>query len=309
MSIQSSPLDLIKDLRNVRSAVLAKPLADSWEATPGQLQPLSLELALRLQTSLEVEWVIDQFMKLIHSQFMYDGYSYRLEQPALAINMGREKGHQCAYNLSIENFELGKLTLYRGRKYAESELVLLENLMTSLMHPLRNAIMYRNATQLAHRDVLTGVHNRATFDTTVTREINLAQRNKTSLAMLVVDIDHFKRVNDTWGHATGDDVIKVVAQMIQQSVRNTDHVFRYGGEEFVVVLEAADCEIACVIADRILDAVRHANVVVQGQKLNLAVSIGLSCLKRCDTAKELFGRADRALYEAKKTGRDQYQVA
>lgn len=309
MSIHTSPLDLVKDLRGVRSVLNTREQSAGRGVQTAAWQQVSLELALQLQTSLDVEWIIDQFMKMIHAHLMYDGYNYSLAQPALSMNEGRERGHSCTYNLSIDTAELGKLVMYRGRKFAESELVVLENLLASLVYPLRNAILYRNATLLAHHDVLTGVNNRSTFDATVTREINLAHRNGSELAMLVIDIDHFKRVNDTYGHAAGDEVIKTVAHMIQLSLRSTDHIFRYGGEEFVVLLESSDCEKACLIADRILDSVRHAVVVWQGQKLSAAVSIGLSCLDATDTASDLFNRADRALYEAKKTGRDQYKLA
>lgn len=309
MPIHTSPLDLVRDLRDVRSILQARERADSRSPQSAGWHPLALELTLKLQTSLEVEWIIDQFMKMIHSHLIFDGFSYSLPQQAVAMHEGRESGHSCTYNLSIDAFELGKLVLHRGRKFIESELMVLENLIASLIYPLRNAVLYRTATLLAHRDVLTGVNNRSTFDATVTREINLAHRNDRELAMLVIDIDHFKRVNDTYGHAAGDEVIKLIAKMIGLSVRNTDHIFRYGGEEFVVLLEAADCEKACVIADRILDAVRHASVDWQSQKFTAAVSIGVSCLRDTDTPADLFNRADRALYEAKNTGRDQYQMA
>jgi diguanylate cyclase (GGDEF)-like protein len=309
MSIHTSPLDLVKDLRDVRSILSAREKAERRGSPSTAWQQLSLELSLRLQTSLDVEWIIEQFMNMIHAHMLYDGYQYSVSSPDFTLKTGRDQGHSCHYNLSIDTAELGSLVLYRGRKFAESELMLLENLLASLVYPLRNAILYRSALLMAHRDVLTGVNNRSTFDATVTREINLAHRNGSDLAMLVIDIDHFKRVNDTYGHAAGDEVIRTVAQLIQLSVRNTDHVFRYGGEEFVVLLEASDCEKACVAADRILESVRTAEVVWQDQKLSTAVSIGVSCLTRTDSASELFGRADRALYEAKKTGRDQYQIA
>jgi len=310
MSVHPSPLDLVKDLRNVRANLSAREqVAGQQGSKTVAWQHITLELSLRLQTSLEIEWVIDQFMKMTHAYLMFDGYNYTLTQPDLKINEGREKGHSCTYNLSIETHDLGTLVMYRGRKFVESELMVLENLITSLIYPLRNAILYRNATMLAHRDPLTGVNNRSTFDATLTREVNLAHRNGADLAMMIIDIDHFKRVNDTHGHAAGDEVIKTVAHLIQLSLRNTDHVFRYGGEEFVVLLGASDCEKACVIADRILESVRQAAVVWQGQQLNAAVSIGLSCLTAIDTASDLFDRADRALYEAKNAGRDQYQVA
>lgn len=309
MPIHTSPLDLVKDLRDARNILHARQKTDRRGAQPVAWQQLSLELSLRLQTSLDMEWIIHQFMNMIHAHLLYDGYHYSASSPVFTLNAGREQGHNCHYNLSIDGTELGTLVLYRGRKFAESELMMLENLLASLVYPLRNAMLYRNALLMAHRDVLTGINNRSTFDATLTREINLARRNGNDLAMLVIDIDHFKRVNDTYGHAAGDEIIKRVAQLVQNSLRNTDHIFRYGGEEFVALLEASDCEKACVIADRILESVRSTHIDWLEQKLTVAVSIGVSCLTESDTPSDLFKRADRALYEAKNTGRDQYQIA
>jgi diguanylate cyclase (GGDEF)-like protein len=305
----SSPLEPVRDIKEVRGSVNAggQPVIPSQPAgAVGRAQP-HLELTLRLQTSLEVEWVMDQFMKEIRTHVPYDGYRYSLAQPVLEMKAGREQGHSCTYNLSIEGFNLGKVVLYRGRKFVESELVLLESLFGSLVYPLRNAIMYRKATLQAHQDALTGVNNRAMFDVTLTREMHLAQRNEQDFALLVIDIDHFKKVNDTYGHSAGDEVIKSVAKCIQATIRHTDQVFRFGGEEFVALLNNADCDTAFFIAERILDCIRNSTVMCGDNALKVSASIGVSCLKGGDTNQSLFKRADDALYQAKSSGRNQAQ--
>lgn len=247
-------------------------------------------------------------MKEIRHQLTFDGYRYSLTQPALELKSGRDQGHSCTYNLSIDAFNLGKVVLYRGRKFVESELVLLESLFGSLVYPLRNAIMYRKATLMAHQDPLTGVNNRVTFESTLTREMHLAERNAQPFAMLVVDIDHFKKVNDTYGHSAGDEVIKHVAHCIQSTIRHTDQLFRFGGEEFVVLLNNSDCDTAFFISERILDAVRTSQVVCAEHLIKVSASIGLSCLQSGDTSQAMFKRADSALYLAKTSGRDQVQI-
>ena len=310
MQFHTSPLEMIKDLKEVKGVFDSCERIDGNKPFNAQVQQqVMLDLAMRLQMSLEVEWVISQFMEQLHSYLLFDGYAFQLAEPSVDLSRGRQKGHNCSYNLSIEDLNMGQMVLYRGRKFTESELVLLENLLCSLLYPLRNAIQYRKATLAAHCDALTGVYNRSTFDCALNREMNLAKRSGESFSILVIDIDHFKKVNDTYGHSAGDGVLKNVADHIQLCIRNTDQLFRYGGEEFVVLLSGADCEEASVIADRILDTVRETDIQVANEKLSVSVSIGLACLTQGDSSQDIFNRADQALYTAKHEGRDQVRVA
>ena len=134
--------------------------------------------------------------------------------------------------------------------------------------------------------------------------MHLAERGNASFAILVIDIDHFKKVNDTYGHSAGDEVLKNVARQIQQSIRSTDQLFRFGGEEFVVLLNNSDCEIAGYIAQRVLGAVRESSVEYHRQRVSVSVSIGLACLKQGDKALDIFNRADAALYAAANDEKD-----
>ena len=310
MRYQTSTSEMTKELKEMKGLFPAgtkNSPAAGFNASAQQ--QLMLELSMRLQMSLEPEWVIGQFMEQLHAHLLFDGYSFQLENPELEMGSGRNRGHQCSYGLSIDKAELGRLVVYRGRKFSESELVLLENLLCSLLYPLRNAIEFRKATLSAHCDPLTGINNRSTFDSALSREMALARRNGSSFSILIIDIDHFKRVNDTYGHSAGDEVLKNVAAQIQQSIRNTDQLFRFGGEEFVVLLNNSDCEMAGCIADRVLDAVRCSAVDYHRQQLAVSVSIGIACLQPGDTVDDIFNRADRALYAAKNDGRDQVKVA
>ena len=310
MQTQTSTLEMIKELKEVKGVFNAREQADLGQISSIEVQQqIMLDLAVRLQMSLDVDWIINQFMEHIHSYLLFDGYSFQINNPAVEIELGRLKGHSCSYSLTIEDEDLGELVLYRGRKFAESELVLLENLLCSLLYPLRNGIQFKKASLLAHKDALTGVNNRSVFDNSLQREINLAQRHKHDFTMLVIDIDHFKKVNDTYGHSAGDEVLKSVAKNIQESIRATDMLFRYGGEEFVVLLSNSNCDGSYEIADRILESVRDSQVSYEDQNLAVSVSIGLACLDVSDTGSSLFDRADTALYAAKHEGRNQIKVA
>ncbi len=309
MQSQTSTQEMIKELKEVKNVFsnCEKPTEQSFNHE--QVFNDRLELAISLQMSLDIDQVINKFMEHIHTYFLFDGFSYTCKASDTEITYARQQGHSCLYNLKIEGANLGALNLFRGRKFTDSELIHLENLLTILIYPLRNAIQFEKASRLAHCDALTGAKNRSTFDESLAREINLAQRHEQGFTMLVIDIDHFKKINDSFGHSSGDEVLKSIATTLQDSIRATDMLFRYGGEEFVILLSNSDCHKSCNIADRILASVRDINMKLRGEKLKLSVSIGLACLDVQDTAKTLFDRADAAMYEAKNEGRDQIKVA
>ena len=309
MQIQTSTQDMIKELKEVKSDFNQCEKVESKAYRRELEHQAQLDLAMSLQMSLEVDWVINKFMEHVHSYFLFDGYSYQCAEPAVNVEYARQQGHSCSYNLEIEDHPLGTIKMCRGRKFAESELVLFENLLTILIHPLRNAIQYKKATLLAYSDALTGAKNRSTFNESLDREIRLSQRHGQDFTVMVVDIDHFKKVNDTYGHSVGDQALKSVADTIHDCIRTTDMLYRYGGEEFVIFLSNSDCEMSYVIADRILESVRAIGLEVSGQALELSVSIGLACLNVQDNRDSLFNRADEAMYTAKNKGRDQIRVA
>ncbi len=309
MQTQTSTQEMIKELKEVKNIFSHVEKATPKSYSHELEQQSKLDLAMSLQMSLDLDWVINTFMEHIHAYLMFDGFSYQSEQTGSALKVSRQKGHSCTYNLHIEDINLGKLQIFRGRKFNESELVLLENLLTILIYPLRNAIQFKQAITLAHRDALTGVNNRTTFDDSLNREINLAHRHDRDFSLLIVDIDFFKKVNDTYGHQVGDDALKQVADTIKSSIRATDMLFRYGGEEFVVLIANTDSVKSYLIADRILKSVREIEMQVSEQTIDLTVSIGMASLNTQDTSDSIFKRADSAMYSAKNDGRDQIIVA
>jgi diguanylate cyclase (GGDEF)-like protein len=163
---------------------------------------------------------------------------------------------------------------------------------------------------LATQDQLTQVANRQTLLTRLDEEIERATRYERQLSIAMIDIDHFKRLNDSYGHSAGDLVLHRIAQAIQESVRRVDIVGRYGGEEFMVILPETDVDAAASIAEKIRrlvgrEEVRLADGTVVGATLSAGVAGGLGAHLRIDA---LVGDADAALYSAKSLGRDQVYV-
>lgn len=165
--------------------------------------------------------------------------------------------------------------------------------------------------RIALHDALTGVPNRRAFDQHFGKEYRRARREKERLSLLMIDVDHFKLYNDTYGHSGGDDALTRVAMILRSCLsRPTDSLFRYGGEEFAVVLADTDLEGAIHIADRLISTIRENNMPHKGSPLGkLTVSIGIASDNDYSEGPfHLLERADQALYAAKTAGRNRYQV-
>jgi diguanylate cyclase (GGDEF)-like protein len=167
----------------------------------------------------------------------------------------------------------------------------------------------RSMERLSRTDPLTGLANRRWLDETLPRLLARAQRDRHELSVLAIDVDHFKKVNDTWGHATGDRVLVGLAELLKKIVRPTDVCVRIGGEEMLVVLPSTGLEGARVVAERVRVAVRELAIdSVEGVALPpLGVSIGVATLAPGEDGAALVHRADLRLYDAKRHGRNRVE--
>jgi diguanylate cyclase (GGDEF)-like protein len=169
----------------------------------------------------------------------------------------------------------------------------------------------RELEKASRTDVLTGLYNRRYFDELFELEWGLSSRRKTPLALLICDIDYFKKVNDTYGHQAGDAYLKLISNHLQAVFqRETDMVARYGGEEFVVLLPDRDAEQTRHLAEQFRKNIAEAVLEYQGQCIQATISIGISsCIPGSDMSRDAFlSRADNVLYEAKNTGRNKTVV-
>jgi len=163
---------------------------------------------------------------------------------------------------------------------------------------------------LAGTDELTGIANRRELLSGLSREIAASLRTDRPLAFALVDIDHFKRVNDAYGHPAGDEVIRKVARAALAAVRGCDLVGRIGGEEFAIVLPGAGVAQAYEICERLRQRIQSDLIeLLEGKSISVSISSGVSRLIKGESADELVARADAALYEAKQGGRDQVRLA
>lgn len=169
----------------------------------------------------------------------------------------------------------------------------------------RSRDMESELESMATTDQLTGLPNRRALDAQLAEELRRARRDGSPLALLMVDIDHFKQVNDTHGHAAGDAALRVVADRITAELRRPgDFAGRFGGEEFVVILPATPVEGARMRAERIRSLMEASPIGTDGADMRLTVSVGIALSSPADSASELLTRADAALYAAKRGGRN-----
>lgn len=174
-----------------------------------------------------------------------------------------------------------------------------------------------DVTRLCHlehenvTDPLMGIYNRRYLDRCLKQEGAKAKRYGLEFSVMMIDIDFFKKINDIYGHSVGDQVLQALAQMIQDSVRDFDRVFRYGGEEIVVLLPYTNCDGAMVLGQRLCDWVSERPIIEHNNKsIGITVSIGVSCMcPRVEDVGTMMARADKALYCAKENGRNRVERA
>ena len=174
------------------------------------------------------------------------------------------------------------------------------------MTDVREERLLRKLYESSTRDALTGAYNRLHFEERLRSEVAYATRHRAQASLVIIDLDHFKRVNDTYGHPAGDAVLKRAADACQRALRAEDVFARFGGEEFVVVLRNIELKGATRLADRLCAAVRNEVVEHAGQTIRVTMSAGAASLACCrsPTPEELISIADRRLYLAKQQGRN-----
>ena len=257
---------------------------------------------------LEPDELLQRFFQLLRQHVACDAFAYRYDASSLEIRFGIVGRCHAEYHLRLGEVSLGYIGFSRRRRFSEADLELIERALGLLLHPLRNALRYREACLEARRDPLTGVLNRGAMDEVLQRQLLLAERHGEPFSLLILDLDNFKQINDRYGHAKGDEVLRRVAGILQAVCRGSDPVFRYAGDEFVVAMHRADHEGGRCMAERLRHAVDQEDFGLPDDGPGVAMSIGIATRKADDTPDSLLQRADRGLYKAKAGGRNRTQA-
>ncbi|MGK7346301.1 MAG: diguanylate cyclase [Candidatus Nitrospinota bacterium M3_3B_026] len=189
----------------------------------------------------------------------------------------------------------------------ERDLLVYNAVATSVAQALENSKLFSETQKQAITDSLTGLYSRRYFTEIMRKEISKARRDTGVFSLIMMDVDHFKDVNDTYGHLVGDDVLKKIGGVLKKNTRQEDVMARYGGEEFVVLLPGISVADALFVAEKLRGAVKEeAAIQVEGEEpRNVTISGGVSCYPESGkTMEQIIDAADRALYSAKTEGRD-----
>ena len=194
-------------------------------------------------------------------------------------------------------------------KLSKRDISYLEQLTRQSAITISRANAYSKVLQYATLDALTNLNNRRQFETRLKQEIAITKRQSNPLCAMMIDIDYFKKVNDTYGHASGDVVLRTVATVIKAHLRESDIPARYGGEEFAVLLPYTHIEEAQIVGERLRKAIEETSVQLDNFNINVTISMGLAEFHSDESGEELFERADKALYEAKESGRNRVCIS
>lgn len=268
-----------------------------------------VRLGYLLHSSLDFQVIMQRFFEGIQQEGIpLNSISYQHELENIEINIGPETSHKCRYHLRTLEQDFGIVELTRDEQFNDDEIKAVENILSLLLSPLQNALQFHQVHQAALQDPLTGLGNRAALDSILHRDLELAKRHNAPIAVLALDIDHFKQINDTYGHLVGDQVLQLFSDNIKEAIRESDVAFRSGGEEFIILLNKTDLDGAKLLAERIREKIAGIEYRVNDNNVMPTVSIGVAPFNGEDGVNGLLARADQALYAAKNNGRNQVSV-
>lgn len=229
------------------------------------------------------------------------------------LNSNKRTGY---FPLISENKNIGCLVAKSTEgEISQQEIFYIQELAKQAATTITRANVYSEILKHATLDALTGFYNRRQLEERLKQEVSTAKRKKTSLCAIMTDIDFFKKVNDTYGHAAGDLILKTVAKTMRSQLREYDIAARYGGEEFVLLLPFTKQEEAISVAERLRRAVEKkiidiekVNTKNEVKHISVTISLGVHCYNSEQKPEELIMNADKALYQAKESGRNKVVV-
>ena len=298
----SNPTQLTSQLKREQALADLERISAQWQADSDVFTQVSRKMA----TTLDLRTLLAIFAEemLPHVAFDRVVYNHTVEGMPIHISIGKGGNHRCEYRLNLEGACYGDLRIFRRHRFAEQELRFIEQLLSIAIHPIRNAIRFETVQRAALTDVVTGIPNKRAFEDALEREASLGNRHGDSCALILCDLDHFKSINDTFGHKTGDDILRAVALSLQDATRTSDLVYRIGGEEFAIILPRVNAKEAIVVVDRIRKTIETISIETASGKAKVTSSAGVAIRATGEPADPWFCRADKALYNAKNKGRN-----
>jgi len=265
------------------------------------LERLCFSLISRLQTSKEPEHLFAIFRQEVFKYLPISHLTLSYKNSHCHQSVLEPQGYCIRQRLSADGKGIGHLKCHFEQKPTLAQVTLLKRLTKVFSFPLSNAIDYQKIKSMALTDNLTGLANRNQFEMAFKHLVSRSIKNNSNFSLLILDLDGFKSVNDEFGHQTGDLVLASFANILLSSCREGDRAFRFGGDEFTILLHDAKEDAVPQIAKRIKQTMSVCNFMT---KFGLSCSIGSALYQKDDESTHLFGRADAALFRAKEKGKN-----
>ncbi|MCU4676078.1 GGDEF domain-containing protein [Catenovulum sp. 2E275] len=253
-------------------------------------------LSEQLHASLDLTRVLQTFTREAANFVQLSGMRFQCESTCIETENFAQGIYEHITELSHNQQTLGYITYAAFREIGPKEAKVLHHMQSKLAQPVKHALHFAQLQQQALKDYLTKLGNRASFDEQIELAIERCERNSTEISLVLLDLDNFKFANDNFGHIEGDKVLQEFASIIKQSVRKTDIAFRFGGDEFAIILDTDNPDVAIQVANRIHTLMSQSEIML---RTCVSSSIGYAHWENGESSLHLFSRADEALYLAK----------
>lgn len=250
----------------------------------------------KLQTSLDISELLRNFAAIAAQYIRFSGLTFSSANNNIVLQTDAAPLFQQNFNLAINNQELGSFLYSSDEPLKISELAVIKELHQLLKTNLMHALKFQEMQQRILKDHLTGLDNRASFDENIQRSYSLCQRHKSNMALVLTDLNNFKRINDTYGHQFGDKILQRYAHVLQRSIRSSDLAFRLGGDEFALILQPASEQSTATVIERIYSEIAKDSLL---SEFGVASAIGSAMWRPGETVESLFKCADENLYKGK----------
>lgn len=260
------------------------------------------QLLEKLQTTLDLERLLSIYADVLKNTLNLDGLTFASQEIVLAVFGSIEQQPEYSASLYIDGSYLGQLVYYKTAGFSAADQAKLARYHQQLVFPLRNALLFAKVKQQAIHDHMTGIGNRIVMEEDVQNALAKVARKDSSYTLILLDLDGFKAVNDKFGHLVGDKILKHFVQLVTKLLRGYDKMYRYGGDEFVILMQEVNPEAVQQVFKRIQEQILQDSFLTQHQ---VGCSAGAVKLSQQTSYHEALEQADQALYQAKSNGRGQ----
>lgn len=293
----------INELESIEFTSIAKELGENANATVRRALD-KLDFLQKLSVTIELQPLLAIYAREVSLRLAITGLEYEYQGQVFQPKYSQGSCCVLSSKLYLHDKELGVIRYLSTKPLAQTQRQLIASLEQQLLQPLNNVLIFEHNRRLSLRDHLTGLGNRSYFDETLSYMKATAQREHRPFSLLMLDLDNFKQVNDQHGHTEGDAVLKQFAKILREALRSNDHVFRFGGDEFVLLLAHSKSLNPELVSQRIVDMVSNDQLL---NKHMVTTSIGYTNWQTGDCNASIIKRADKALYHAKNNGKNTFQ--